>query len=148
MRFEYFVHCPSFFLLIHFSGNLPKDLKNYGTFLITFTKLVLASIGLFATPWTVAYQASPSMGFSRQECWSHFLLQGIFLTQESNVGLLNYRQILYNLKQQESPNIPQFPGEVTLKKSVNLICKWLQTNSGSVVQGTSPVCGFTSLSNS
>ena len=25
---------------------------------------------LFATPWTVAYQALPSMGFSRQECWS------------------------------------------------------------------------------
>ena len=23
-----------------------------------------------ATPWTAAYQASPSMGFSRQECWS------------------------------------------------------------------------------
>ena len=23
-----------------------------------------------ATPWTVAYQALPSMGFSRQECWS------------------------------------------------------------------------------
>ena len=22
------------------------------------------------TPWTVAYQASPSMGFSRQEYWS------------------------------------------------------------------------------
>ena len=21
------------------------------------------------TPWTVAYQAPPSMGFSRQECW-------------------------------------------------------------------------------
>ena len=21
-------------------------------------------------PWTVAYQAPPSMGFSRQECWS------------------------------------------------------------------------------
>ena len=26
--------------------------------------------GLFATPWTVAYQALPSMGFSRQEYWS------------------------------------------------------------------------------
>ena len=26
--------------------------------------------GLFATPWTVAYQAPPSMGFSRQEYWS------------------------------------------------------------------------------
>ena len=25
---------------------------------------------LFATPWTVAYQASPSVGFSRQEYWS------------------------------------------------------------------------------
>ena len=25
---------------------------------------------LFATPWTVAYQAPPSMGFSRQEYWS------------------------------------------------------------------------------
>ena len=24
----------------------------------------------FATPWTVAYQAPPFMGFSRQECWS------------------------------------------------------------------------------
>ena len=24
---------------------------------------------LFATPWTVAYQAPPSMGFSRQEYW-------------------------------------------------------------------------------
>ena len=23
-----------------------------------------------ATPWTTAYQAPPSMGFSRQECWS------------------------------------------------------------------------------
>ena len=28
------------------------------------------SVRLFATPWTVAYQALPSMGFSRQECWS------------------------------------------------------------------------------
>ena len=27
----------------------------------------LSRIRLFATPWTVAYQASPSLGFSRQE---------------------------------------------------------------------------------
>ena len=34
-------------------------------------KLKLFSrVPLFATPWTVAYQASPSMGFSRQEYWS------------------------------------------------------------------------------
>ena len=30
----------------------------------------LSSTRLFATPWTVAYQAPPSMGFSRQEYWS------------------------------------------------------------------------------
>ena len=27
-----------------------------------------------ATPWTVAYKASPSMGFSRQEYWSRLPL--------------------------------------------------------------------------
>ena len=30
----------------------------------------LSSVQLFSTPWTVAYQAPPSMGFSRQEYWS------------------------------------------------------------------------------
>ena len=30
----------------------------------------LSLVGLFATPWTAAYQASLSMGFSRQEYWS------------------------------------------------------------------------------
>ena len=30
----------------------------------------LSRVRLFATPWTVAYQAPLSMGFSRQECWS------------------------------------------------------------------------------
>ena len=30
----------------------------------------LSCVRLFGTPWTVAYQAPPSMGFSRQECWS------------------------------------------------------------------------------
>ena len=30
----------------------------------------LSHVRLFATPWTVAHQAPPSMGFSRQEYWS------------------------------------------------------------------------------
>ena len=30
----------------------------------------LNRVQLFATPWTIAYQAPPSMGFSRQEYWS------------------------------------------------------------------------------
>ena len=31
---------------------------------------LLSRVRLFATPWTAAYQAPPSMGFSRQEHWS------------------------------------------------------------------------------
>ena len=30
----------------------------------------LSRVRLLATPWTAAYQASPSIGFSRQEYWS------------------------------------------------------------------------------
>ena len=30
----------------------------------------LSCVQLFTTPWTAAYQAPPSMGFSRQEYWS------------------------------------------------------------------------------
>ena len=35
----------------------------------------LSHVRLFATPWIVAYQAPPIMGFSRQECWSAISLQ-------------------------------------------------------------------------
>ena len=31
---------------------------------------LLSHVRLFTTPWTAAYQAPPSMGFSRQEYWS------------------------------------------------------------------------------
>ena len=31
---------------------------------------LLSRVRLLATPWTVAFQAPPSMGFSRQEYWS------------------------------------------------------------------------------
>ena len=34
---------------------------------------------------------------------SHSLLQGVFLTQGLNLGLLHYRQILYHLRYQRSP---------------------------------------------
>ena len=42
---------------------------------ISFSLLLLllsrfSRVRLCATPWTAAYQASPSMGFSRQEHWS------------------------------------------------------------------------------
>ena len=40
----------------------------------------LSRVRLFATPWTVAYQAPPSMGFSRQEYWSGVPLPSSYST--------------------------------------------------------------------
>ena len=66
----------------------------------------LSHVRLFATLWTIAFQAPLSMEFSRQEYWSgcHILLQGIFLTQGWNPGLPHCRQILYCLNHQAIPN--------------------------------------------
>ena len=57
----------------------------------------LSRVWLFATPWTIAYQAPLSMGFSSKSTGvgCHFLLQGIVPTQGSNLGLLHCRQVLY-----------------------------------------------------
>ena len=43
------------------------EYSNPSTWYICFS---LSCVRLFATPWTVAYQAPPSMGFSRQEYWN------------------------------------------------------------------------------
>ena len=40
------------------------------TFLQRVKVKPLSRVRLFVTPWAVAYQAPPSMGFSRQEYWS------------------------------------------------------------------------------
>ena len=72
--------------------------NNNGAYFRERKKLKLLScVWLFVTPWTVAYQAPPSMGFSRQEYCSgcHFLLQGIFPTQGLNSGLLHCMKVLY-----------------------------------------------------
>ena len=61
-------------------------------------------VQLFATPWTVAYQASCPWDFpgksTRVGC--HFLLQRIFPTQGLNPGLLHCRKTLYRLSHQGS----------------------------------------------
>ena len=46
----------------------------------------LSCVQVFVTPWTIAHQAPLPMGFPRWEYWvaCHFLLQGIFSTQELN----------------------------------------------------------------
>ena len=40
---------------------------------------LLSHVRFLATPWTAAYQAPPSMGFSRQEYWSGLPLPSLEL---------------------------------------------------------------------
>ena len=57
----------------------------------------------------IAYQAPLSLKFSMNTgVGSHSLLQGIFLTQGSNLGLLKCRQILYHLSHQRKVAQPWF----------------------------------------
>ena len=41
-----------------------------GILILKLKVKLLSHVRLFVTPWTVAHQAPPSMGFSRQEYWS------------------------------------------------------------------------------
>ena len=67
--------------------------------------LVALSYLTLMIPWTVAHQALLSWNSLGKNTGvsSHFLLQGIFLTQGLNPGLLHCRQILYHLSHQGSP---------------------------------------------
>ena len=64
----------------------------------------LSRVRLFVTPWTVAYQAPPSMGFSRQEYWSGlpFPSPGDLPDPGIEPGLSYCRQTLYRLSHQGS----------------------------------------------
>ena len=66
---------------------------------------LLSRVWLFATPWAVAPRLlcpwdSPGKNTG---VGGHALLQGIFLTQGSNLGLLHCRQTLYHLNHQGCP---------------------------------------------
>ena len=57
------------------SGKTKQTEKQLSMRLVQLLLLLLllsrfSHVRLLATPWTAAYQASPSMGFSRQEHWS------------------------------------------------------------------------------
>ena len=51
-------------------------------------------VRLLATPWTAAYQAPPSMGFSRQEYWSGVPLPSPKLWSGSG-GMATYKSVYY-----------------------------------------------------
>ena len=68
---------------------------------------VLSRFRLLATPWTAAYQAPPSVGFSRQEYWNgvplpslnfvlvagHFLGVSVAKSSEILVSLRHTREV-------------------------------------------------------
>ena len=45
-------------------------------------------VQLFTTPWTAAYQAPPSMGFSRQEYWSGVPLPSLTVISNTHLYLI------------------------------------------------------------
>ena len=55
----------------------------------------LSHVRPFSTPWTAAYQAPPSMGFSRQEYWSG----------SPSPSLIQYPEINHNGKEYRKENI-------------------------------------------
>ena len=59
-------------LITHYDVEISRDRisqKKELTLVVVVVEL-LSHVRLFATPWTVAYQAPLSKGFSRQEYWS------------------------------------------------------------------------------
>ena len=79
----------------------------------------LSRFRLLATPWTAAYQAPPSMGFSRQEYWSglplpsplrskslHIYLRNVAFLSVLNCGFSGF--ILHSLTISALYNVPQY----------------------------------------
>ena len=85
---------------------------NISTFIVKVKSL--SCVRLFATPWTIAYQAPPSMGFSRQEYW-----RGLpFLSPGKRKPRFDplVRKLLWRRKWQPSPVF--LPGESQEQRSL------------------------------
>ena len=81
---------------------------------------------VFNSAIPIACQAPLPMLFSRQKntgVSSHFLLQGNFLTQGSNLSLLHCRQILYHLSPEGSPFIKTSCKSTTICSQATLTWK-------------------------
>ena len=86
----------------------------------------LSRVPLFATPWTVAYQAPLSLGFSRQECWSGLPFPSLgdlpnpgieprspVLEADALTSVLSFKFLsiyYFNFYQKNGTVVPLFPG--------------------------------------
>ena len=98
---------------------------------------LLSCVRPSATPWTAAFQAPPTMGFSRQEYWS-----GVPLPSPKNViGWSNYllhSQILWirNLERAQQRQLISAPWYLRLR--LGRLGRWMLKASGDV---STPTCG-------
>ena len=77
-------------------------MESFPCFLLKKGSEFAQSCPTLCDPWTVAHQAPPSMGFSKQESWSRFPFPSPGdLPKGLNPGLLYCRQMLYHLSHQE-----------------------------------------------
>ena len=69
---------------------VPQKTKSRTTIKVKVKVKSLSRVQLFATPWTVTYQALLSMGFSKQEYWSglRFPSPGVLSDLEIDLGSL------------------------------------------------------------
>ena len=90
----------------------------------------LSRVRLFATPWTVAYQAPLSMGFSRQEYWSglpfpspyaEYIMRNAGL-DEAQAGIKIARRNISNLRYADDTTLME-ESEEELKNSLTFIKK-------------------------
>ena len=88
---------------------------------------LLSHVGLFATLWTIICQAPHLWKFLGKNTGvrCHFLLQGIFLTQESNLLLLH----LLHWQADSLPLVPPGkPNWVTFQYQIPAFILWLPSN--------------------
>ena len=81
---------------------------DFSVLMIAMFAKSLQSCLLFAIPWTVATSLLCPLDSPGKNAGvgCHAFLQGIFLTQELNPGLLHCRQILYHLSYRRRIQLP------------------------------------------
>ena len=91
--------CPAVLLLSFFLELFQSQYTSFSYTLLKVKVKSLSHVQLFATLWTVAYQAPPSIEFSRQEYWSGlpFPSPGDLPNPEIEPGSPTCGQTLYHL---------------------------------------------------
>ena len=83
----------------------------------------LSPVRLFVTPWIVAYQAPPSMGFPRQEYWSGLPCPSVWITTKCGTFFKGWEyQTTFPASRETSMQVKKQQLEPDMKKG--LVPKW------------------------